>query len=69
MCVQIPPSPPHRRKCHIACGDFLLENYRALILLRLFSKLQPLSWVAIWFDPLLSEYIYSDYTIDNPPNY
>lgn len=26
MWVQIPPSPPRRRKLHIACGDFSIEK-------------------------------------------
>ena len=33
--VQIPPSPPRRRKRYIACGDSFCKNRRALILLRL----------------------------------
>ena len=47
--VRIHPPPPARRKRHIACDEFLLyKTHRALILLLLASKSQPLCWVVIW---------------------
>ena len=61
-------TPPPCRVANASCvslaAAFFLQNRRALILLLLASKPQPLRWVAVWVPPLRGGFVYHRKNID-----